>query len=107
MQVNAHVWRGFYDAAALDEDVGYNARAGTEILTHYLKDYALGLRLGTEDELARATYAMYHGGPRHALRVWRAETAESLRAIDESFYRKFLAVSTGDDLAVVACYPGG
>src|SRR5207247_1806315 len=41
MQVNPHVWRGFYDVKALRSSTKYNAEAGSEILHHYLVDYAL------------------------------------------------------------------
>src|SRR5262249_22092393 len=41
MQVNERVWRGFYAQGALRWNVGYNVRAGSEILLHYLRDGAL------------------------------------------------------------------
>ena len=41
MQINQKVWRGIYDPAGLSGDIVYNARAGSEILLHYLCDYAL------------------------------------------------------------------
>src|SRR5262249_31253643 len=66
MQVNQHVWRGFYDRQGLARDVAYNARAGSEILDHYLIDYALTKgehKTGSVDNVARATYAAYNGGP--------------------------------------------
>lgn len=107
MQVNQHVWRGFYDARGLETDIGYNASAGAEILVHYLVDYALAEgedKAGVPDGLARATYAAYHGGPGHLDRYRKNGTTRSLRAIDEAFYRKFRAVDGGDRLAIMQCY---
>src|SRR5262249_14012332 len=41
MQVNQTVWRGFYDVGGLQHDIRYNARAGAEILSRYLRQYVL------------------------------------------------------------------
>jgi hypothetical protein len=108
MQVNPHVWRGFYDVAALGGDVGYNARAGAEILLHYLRDYALARGehrvTGEVESLARAAYAAYNGGPRHLRRYRRAETPARLRRIDESFFARYRAVRTDGERAVASCF---
>ena len=111
MQVNQHVWRGFYAIDGLRNNVGYNARAGSEIVYHYLVDYAIAkgehnLPGATTDNLARATYAMYNGGPRQINRYRRADTSASLRAIDNAFWKKFQVIRTGDILAVAECYSG-
>jgi hypothetical protein len=108
MQVSEGVWRGFYDAASLRRDAGYNGRAGSEILLHYLRDYALAREreLPDAESLARASYAMYNGGPRHALRWRDPGTAPSLRAIDAAFLAKYEALAAGDDGAVLACFAG-
>ena len=110
MQVNEHVWRGFYDLRGLRSDVGYNSRAGSEILLHYLTDYAIekgeDTKTGREDNLARATYAVYNGGPRH-LRRYRQKTKKSWHAIDEAFWRHYQAVQAGDELDLEReCYGG-
>jgi hypothetical protein len=108
MQVTERVWRGFYDTEGLRGDVGYNVRAGAEILAHYLGDIALRKAgRGTpprDDELARSTYAMYNGGPSHRDRWRKPTTRASLRAIDTAFYVKFRVIRDGDDLAVARCY---
>jgi hypothetical protein len=110
MQVSERVWRGFYDVSGLRWDVAYNARAGSEILAHYLRDFALPRaergRLARGDALARSTYAMYHGGPSHAERWRNAGTRPALRAIDAAFLAKLRAVQGGDELAVARCYAG-
>jgi hypothetical protein len=108
MQVNQHVWRGLYDVRWLRDDIAYNASAGSEILLHYLKDYAIAkgehTRTGGVDNLARATYAAYNGGPGH-LRRYRVGTKHRhLRQIDESFWQKYRKVKGGNDLAVTECY---
>jgi hypothetical protein len=110
MQVNPHVWRGFYAVDGLSWSIGYNARAGSEILLHYLRDYAIARgedALGGADALARAAYAAYHGGPRHLRRYrepkrWR----KALVAVDQAFHAKYQAVAAGRELAVRECFPG-
>ncbi len=108
MQVNVRVWRGFYDADGLRRDVGYNARAGADILLHYLQDYAIArsehLKTGREDFLARATYAVYNGGPGHLERYRKPKTPKSLRRIDDAFWRKYQAVKAGRELDVAQCW---
>jgi soluble lytic murein transglycosylase-like protein len=108
MQINPRVWRGFYDPNVLRTDTAYNARAGAEILRHYLVDYALRKKEqelgGSVDALARATYSAYNGGPGHLGR-YRSETApKSLREIDAEFWRVYRTVKGGDELGVRECY---
>jgi Transglycosylase SLT domain len=109
MQVAPNAWRGFYDIANLTEDIGYNARAGAEILAHYLTRYAIRKRedkYGIPDALARATYAVYNGGPSHRRRYRLKSTKKSLRAIDKSFYKKYLSIKAGKTREVMTCYLG-
>jgi hypothetical protein len=110
MQVNPHVWRGFYTVDGLAWSIGYNARAGSEILLHYLRDYAIARgedELGGPDALVRATYAAYHGGPSHLRRYrqpkrWR----RALVAVDRAFRDKYDEVAAGRELGVRECFPG-
>jgi hypothetical protein len=110
MQVNPHVWRGFYAVDGLAWSIGYNARAGSEILLHYLRDYAIARGeevAGGPDALARATYAVYHGGPSHLRRYrqpsrWR----KPLVAVDRAFHAKFREVAAGRELGVRECFAG-
>jgi len=110
MQINQHVWRGFYDIESLQHNVGYNAEAGSEILHHYLVDYAIARgehnHEGGIDNLVRATYAMYNGGPRHISRYRNENTSSSLRVIDIGFWEKFQKVRAGNTMAVARCYTG-
>jgi hypothetical protein len=109
MQVAPNAWRGFYDITNLTEDIGYNARAGADILAHYLTRYAIRKRedkYGIPDALARATYAVYNGGPSHRRRYRLKNTKKSLRAIDKSFYKKYLSIKAGKSQEVMTCYLG-
>lgn len=108
MQVMPRVWRGFYEPSSLASDVVYNATAGSEILMLYLTNYALKQgeerHAGGIENLARASYAAYNGGPSQVARYRSADTPEALREIDAAFSEKFRAVASGDELAVRACY---
>ncbi|MFN8642439.1 MAG: lytic transglycosylase domain-containing protein [Candidatus Binatia bacterium] len=108
MQVLPRVWRGFYQVDGLQQDIAYNARAGAEILLHYLRDYAVAkgehTATGNPDNLARATYAMYNGGPGQMRRYRSGKTKRSLRDIDEAFWEKYRTVKTGNALAVKGCF---
>lgn len=108
MQINTHVWRGVYDLNLLETDVGYNASAGNEILTHYLVDYAIRKKEHEEsagiDGLARATYAAYNGGPAQLKRYRETPPRRSTRAIDEAFWKKYQTMVTTGASAVRQCY---
>lgn len=108
MQINKHVWRGVYDVSALESNIAYNARAGSEILVHYLVDYAIKNNeqdiTGNKHDLARATYAIYNGGPRHMSRYRKESTSPSLRKIDAAFWKKYRTIQDMGSIAVKSCY---
>ncbi len=108
MQVNQHVWRGIYDVRGLRDDFAYNALAGTEILLHYLIDYAIRkgehTATGNTENLARSTYAMYNGGPGHMRRYRKPYKSAHLREIDAAFWQKYREIRDGNDLAVRRCF---
>jgi len=110
MQINMHVWRGVYDIDELTGNIGYNTRAGNEILVHYLVDYALRKNEheieGQPDSLARATYAVYNGGPRHLRRYRDPDEPESLKIIDQLFWDKYRAIQSEGIMAVKQCLAG-
>lgn len=108
MQINQHVWRGVYDLPKLASDIAYNARAGNEILVHYLVDFAIKKKehevTGDPHNLARASYAVYNGGPAHLRRYREPKEARSLRAIDSAFWKKYQAMRVRGAVAVKQCY---
>jgi soluble lytic murein transglycosylase-like protein len=111
MQINERVWRGLYDLKGLRWDVRYNGRAGAEILLRYLRDYAIARKEDTQpggpDNLARATYAVYNGGPGHLTRYRKAATRPMLKRIDALFWEKYRAVRDGREREVRQCIVGG
>lgn len=109
MQINGRVWRGLYALDRLADDIGYNITAGTEILEHYLVDYALRRgehrQPGGDDNLVRATYAAYNGGPGHLSRYRRTDTPDRLRAIDAVFWDHYQQLVAHGWPDVSSCYP--
>ena len=67
MQINQHVWRGFYDVerAALGHRLQHPAPARRSCM-RYVKDYAIpyAQKSGRPDDVPRAAYAVYNAGPR-------------------------------------------
>ena len=108
MQINSKVWRGIYDPAGLSGDIVYNGRAGSEILLHYLCDYALAkkehLQPGGADNLARATYAVYNGGPAQLARYRKPDTKPLLKKIDALWWNRYTAVREGRIMDVAECF---
>lgn len=104
MQVNAKVWRGFYDLKALQQDLAYNARAGSEITHHYMVDYAINKGEersgGSMDAVARATYSAYNAGPGRLKRYRQG----SGHRIDRKYWEKYQQVKAGKELAVASCF---
>ncbi len=109
MQINGRVWRGLYDLGRLGDDIGYNIAAGAEILEHYLVDYALRRgehrQPGGDDNLMRATYAAYNGGPGQLARYRRTDTPQRLRAIDNVFWDYYQQLKTAGRPEISTCYP--
>jgi hypothetical protein len=109
MQVNERVWRGFYSKHKLRWDIGYNARAGSEILLKYLVDYALPKgehKQGDIHHLARATYSAYNGGPGQLSRYRNLNAPAMHRKIDTAFWKKYQAVQNGKEYNVAECLGG-
>jgi len=110
MQINERVWRGLYQRDKLRWDIRYNARAGTEILDLYMKDYAL-IRMeaqGLRDEtvLARAVYAMYNAGPDELQRFLKRYRSNSPHDIDRLFKEKYEMTQKGDFEKIALCLIG-
>jgi len=110
MQINERVWRGMYKTDSLRWNIEYNARAGAEILDHYLRDYALKKMdpknpLDT-DTLARAVYAMYNGGPGQFQKFLKRNQADSFYESDKLFWNKYSMAKAGEFQKVSICLVG-
>jgi Transglycosylase SLT domain len=105
MQINVRVWRGFFNPVKLRWNAGYNAGAGTEILWQILGRY--GVREARErlSDAARSSYSAYHGGPRRYRRYRSPDTSPEMRLIDQAFWEKYQAVTTGQAGDRVLCMP--
>jgi len=110
MQVNPHVWRGFFSIDGLSWSIRYNALAGGEVLLHYLRDYAIArgeAAVGGPDALARATYATYNGGPSQMQRYRETKGVHAvLTKIDQAFLSKYRTLAGGDVKVVRQCFTG-
>jgi hypothetical protein len=106
MQVNRNVWRGPYDIKGLTSDIEYNGQSGGEILYYYLTKYAIRKEEAKQPggHLARATYAAYNGGPSHLTRYRSPKPNPTLKKVDDLFWEKYQAVSSGRELDVLRCY---
>ena len=111
MQINGRVWRKIYDIDRLVNEVDYNVNAGIEILAHYMIDYAIRRgeheQPGGDDNLIKATYAAYNGGPSHLARYRREDTPASLQAIDKEFWKHYTTIKTDQWPDISSCYSVG
>ena len=111
MQINEKVWRGFYDIQKLRWNIAYNSRAGAEVLLKYLVKYALkrgeNKRTGGLDNLARASYSAYNGGPGQVSRYRNANAASTHKKVDAAFWKKYQQVKAGNEMKVAKCLDGG
>lgn len=107
VQINERVWRGLYDIQKLRWDISYNAEAGAEILLKYLVDYALKKdehkHSGGQDNLARAAYSAYNGGPSQISRYRNPRAVSSAKKIDAAFWEKYQLVKQGNEYQVAEC----
>jgi hypothetical protein len=109
MQVNKHVWRGFYDIDRLKWDVLYNVGAGCEILTQMMQFASMSQAkfdpVLISSHLARSTYAGYNGGP-NACNRWRRREPVALKQIDDGFLERYRAVEDGTQIDILSCARG-
>jgi hypothetical protein len=103
MQINVRVWRGFFNPVKVRWSASYNAGAGTEILWQLLGRY--GVREGRErlSDAARSSYSAYHGGPRRFRRYRTPDAPLQMQLIDQAFWEKYQAVSSGQAGDRVLC----
>jgi hypothetical protein len=105
MQVNQHVWRGFYDVEKLRWNTAYNVRAGTQILQRYVKDYAIpyAQKSGRPGDVPRAAYAVYNAGPRAVGRFARNPPHPREKRVDDKLLGLFKGVASGADVDLENC----
>jgi len=105
MQINQHVWRGFYSVERLRWDTTYNMRAGAQILSRYVKDYAMPYaeRHGDPSLAARAAYAVYNAGPRGVDRFARARRHPREERVDERLWMLYQGVAAGGEIDLANC----
>ncbi len=106
MQVNKHVWRGFYSIPRLEWDIVYNAGAGSQILMRLMRGAAANARGEARDsatDIARATYAAYNGGPGSYNRWRRASEPAEMRQIDDAFWAKYRVMAAGQSFDIMSC----
>ncbi|HZC47281.1 MAG TPA: lytic transglycosylase domain-containing protein [Candidatus Acidoferrum sp.] len=109
MQVNKHVWRGFYDIQRLEWDVLYNAGAGCEILARMMQFASMSQAkfdpVLISSHLARSSYAGYNGGP-GACNRWRRREPPVLKKVDDGFLERYRAVEDGVQIDILSCARG-
>ncbi|WP_161629897.1 transglycosylase SLT domain-containing protein [Desulfogranum japonicum] len=110
MQVNEKIWKGIYNTQQLRWNAEYNAKAGSEILTLYLRDYLLKEKAPVKLEskkgqtfLAGWLYALYNGGPSQRKAYLKRQKTGKLYRSDKLFSEKYNRVSAGDWQTKVKC----
>jgi hypothetical protein len=105
MQINQRVWRGFYDIERVRWDTAYNVRAGTQILSRYLKDYAIPYaeRTGDPDHAPRAAYAVYNAGPKAVGRFAKSPPHPREARVDEKLWTLYQAIAEGGQVDLATC----
>jgi hypothetical protein len=105
MQVNQNVWRGFYDVERLRWDAAYNARAGTQILLRYVKDYAIpyAQKSGKPSDVPRAAYAVYNAGPRAIGRFAKSPPHPREARVDEKLWTLYQGVASAKQVDLESC----
>jgi len=110
MQINERVWRGIYKLESLRWNIHYNARAGCEILNHYLCKYALKKMDPAKpldpDTLGRVVYAMYNGGPGEFKKFLKRKEKNSFYDSDKLFWDKYTMAKEGQFDKVSVCILG-
>ena len=96
MQINERVWRGIYRVESLRWNTAYNVKAGCEILSLYLRTFALPeikpANRADLDTVAQVTYAMYNGGPGQLKQYFKRSSAKKFYKSDRLFREKYTAV---------------
>ncbi|HEV8675382.1 MAG TPA: transglycosylase SLT domain-containing protein [Methylomirabilota bacterium] len=107
MQINARIWRGFFNPEKLRWNAAYNTGAGAEILYNLLLRYGVREAGDRLDNAARATYSAYNGGPARYRRYRLGRLADAHRAVDRAFWQKYQLIAAGTAQDRVLCLPVG
>jgi len=105
MQVNKHIWRGFFSLERLEWDVLYNAGAGAEVLAEMMRFTSAQPKddpIPVAEHLARSAYAAYNAGP-GAYNRWRHHEPTPLRLIDTQFLDKYQTLASGATIDILYC----
>ncbi|MCX5869513.1 MAG: transglycosylase SLT domain-containing protein [Deltaproteobacteria bacterium] len=105
MQINQHVWRGFYNIERLQGDVAYNIQAGSQILMRYFKEYGtqVAKENGNPAHAARAAYAAYNAGPRASRRFMKPDSNARQKRVDEHLWNLYQKIAAGGSADVANC----
>ncbi|MBU0944837.1 MAG: lytic transglycosylase domain-containing protein [Proteobacteria bacterium] len=105
MQINPHVWRGFYSIERLKWDTVYNIQSGAEILMHYYKDYGLKVakQYGKPEYAVRAAYSAYNAGPRAAQRFMKKSPSAREKKVDTRLWSYFQRIRAGGSVNLATC----
>jgi hypothetical protein len=105
MQINQHVWRGFYDVERLRWDTAYNVNAGAQILARYVNDYAIpyAQKSGKPADVPRAAYAVYNAGPRAVSRFAKAEPHPREKRVDDKLLALYKGIASGGNPDLESC----
>lgn len=110
MQINERVWRGIYRVESLRWNIGYNVKAGTEILNLYLRTFVLkeiNPKTSADfDTTAQVAYAMYNGGPGQLKKFFARRNSKTLYKSDQLFLEKYIAAKEGKFDRLVLCLSG-
>lgn len=108
MQINERVWRGVYRLDALRWDPQYNVQAGGEILRMYLTKFVLtkGSVPLAEEDIARATYALYNSGPQNFKKFMARHHKREYLTSDKLFWDKYTWTRSGEFDRLKACLFG-
>jgi hypothetical protein len=105
MQINQHVWRGFYDVEKLRWNAAYNMHAGAHILLRYVKDYAIPYaeKSGNPEAVPRAAYAVYNAGPRAVGRFAKPKPHPREQRVDDKLWKLYRGVAAGSAIDLKSC----
>ena len=105
MQINQHVWRGFYNLERLRWEFPYNIRAGSQILMRYFTQYGMivASKNGNPGYAPRSTYSVYNAGPRAARRFMKKDSTSREKRVDERFWTIYQGIEAGGTVDLSTC----